>query len=167
MDKVTPEQLRAECDADEARARARGLKADYSTVDHEALARECNRTDRTVAGWTAPPPPKDWKELERDDVGSAVGAKYRSYTRRLTVILTCAIEDDGRAWLHLSVSHAERIPTWGELRFVKETFLGDREAYQVMPPKARYVNIHPHCLNVFALLDGAALPDFTRGTGGI
>lgn len=164
---VTAEQLRAEAELDQERARRAGLAMDISTIDFEALAREANRTDRTVKGWVAPPPPKDWKEIERSDDGPAVGGKYRSFSRRLTVMLTCAIENDGRAWLHLSVSHPERLPTWGELRLVKEAFLGDREAYQVMPPRSRYVNIHPHCLNVFALLEGDALPDFTRGMGGI
>jgi len=46
---------------------------------------------------------------------------------------------------------------------------GTVEAYQVIPPKARYVNINERVLHVFALLDEAAtaLPDFTRGTGSL
>jgi hypothetical protein len=67
------------------------------------------------------------------------------------------------------VSHRNRVPSWRELVSVKELFLGDREAYKVLPPKSRYVNIHPNVLHVFALLDehASALPDFTRGTGGL
>lgn len=161
--RVTAEELKAESAKLEARARRGGLAADFSGIDHEALARETNNRDRDVIGWEPPQPPPSWTELERD----VRGGKYANYARRLTVIVSCSIENDGRAWLHLSVSHKARIPTWGEVTLVKEAFLGNREAYQVLPPKERYVNIHPYVLNLFALLDGEALPDFTRGTGGI
>lgn len=88
---------------------------------------------------------------------------------RLTAILSCNIEQDGRAWLHLSMSHHERIPTWKEQRVMKEQFLGDREAYSILPPRARYVNIHNNVLHLFALLDEtqSALPDFTGGSGSL
>lgn len=87
-------------------------------------------------------------------------------TQRLVVILTCSYEQDDRAWLHLSVSHRSRLPSWREVREAKEIFLGEREAYQVLPPPARYVNLHPNVLHLFALLDKdqVALPDFSRGT---
>lgn len=92
------------------------------------------------------------------------GGKYRNPRRELAAILSVNREQDGRFWLHLSASHARRIPTWPELIEVKEFFLGNREAYAVAPPRERYVNIHPHVLHLFALLDGAAvLPDFTQG----
>lgn len=161
--RVTADELRATSARLEAKARKSGIDVDFSGIDHEALARETNNRDRDVLGWSPPPPPPSWLESERD----IRGAKYRNPNRRLVVILSCAIEDDGRAWLHLSVSHSQRIPTWGELGLVKEAFLGDREAYQVLPPKKRYVNIHPHVLNLFAPLEEPVLPDFTRGTGGI
>lgn len=117
------------------------------------------------SGWTPPTVlPASWvMQQSADD-----GAKYINYSMNLAAILSCRYEADGRAWLHLSVSHRLRIPTWGEFRHVKELFLGDREAYTVLPPKARYVNIHPHVLHAFALLSGEALlPDFTSGTGSL
>ncbi len=116
--------------------------------------------------WDAPRIlPPEWREIDRN----IDGARYVNAQRRLVVILSCGLELDSREWLHLSVSHADRIPTWGEMKLAKELFLGDREAYQVMPPKARYVNIHPHVLHMFALLDASAsaLPDFTGGSGSI
>lgn len=145
---------------------ARGIATDG--VDFQAIADAQNDPSRRIEGWEAPVVlPPDWREFERDDQG---GAKYVNSTRRLAAILSCQIEDDGRAWLHLSVSHRERIPTHGEMRTVKELFLGDRYAYAVWPPRVKYVNLHPNVLHVFALLearDRQPLPDFTGGTGSL
>lgn len=136
-------------------------------VDFEKLADVQNdRLGRSVE-WDAPRVlPSGWIERQR----LADGASYQNAAMRLRVIISCSRESDGRAWLHLSVSHTLRIPTWGEFRVAKEVFLGDREAYQVMPPKARYVNLMPNVLHLFALLDESAptaLPDFSGGTGSI
>jgi hypothetical protein len=41
-------------------------------------------------------------------------------------------------------------------------------AYAVFPPADRYVNIHPHCLHLWARLDGSAvLPEFSEIVPGI
>lgn len=135
-------------------------------VDFEKLS-EAMSGKRDVPGWEPPRIlPSNWREVER----APDGAEYFSAAARLACILSCSIEDDGRAWLHLSVRHKTRIPTWGELRVCKEQFLGDRQAIQVLPPKAKYINIHPNVLHLFALLDleeWMGLPDFTGGTGSI
>ena len=139
---------------------------DMSGVDLDAVDREQKRDAANPVPWEAPRVlPPAWEEVERD----VSGAKYIARSRNLVAIVSGAFEQDGRAWLHLSVSHRNRVPTWQELAWCKQVFLGDREAYQVLPPRARYVNIHPTVLHVFALLDesDAALPDFTRGTGSI
>lgn len=136
-------------------------------VDFEAVAREMNDETRLVPGWEAPRIlPAQWIEMDRDDAG---GARYFCRAMSLLALLSCAIELDGRAWLHLSVSHQQRIPRWTEMAEVKRVFLGDREAYQVMPAPSRYVNINARVLHMFALLDdkAVALPDFTRGTGSL
>lgn len=135
-------------------------------VDWSAVEREANRPERRVAAWEPPRVlPPLWREVQR----LADGGQYMSDALHLAAIISCSNEADGRAWLHLSVSHRDRVPKWRELVEVKEIFLGDREAYQVLPPKKRYVNIHPNVLHVFALLDpnAAALPDFTGGTGSL
>lgn len=138
-------------------------------VDFQKIADINNDPTRHVPGWEAPRIlPPNWVEIpfSRDPHG---GAKYRNAAARLVCILSCGVELDGRAWLHLSMSHAERIPTWGEMRICKEQFLGDREAYSILPPRARYVNLHNNVLHLFALLDeqATALPDFTQGTGSL
>lgn len=69
-------------------------------------------------------------------------------------------EHDGKVWRHLSVSVARppRLPTWDELRQMKELFLGDAKAVMVFPSKREYVNDHPHVLHLFSGPD--ELPDF-------
>jgi len=135
--------------------------------DFAAIAREQRDLSRLVDGWEAPQIiPAEWVEFDRDASGAA---RYQNARRGLGAILSCSIENDGRTWLHLSVSHRIRVPKWKELVDAKVVFLGDREAYQVIPPKARYVNIDSRVLHLWALRDkdASVLPDFTRGTRSI
>lgn len=78
----------------------------------------------------------------------------------LSILATVSTERDGREWVHVSMAHPRRLPTWDEIRDVRDIVIGDRESYQVLPPKDRYVNVHPNCLHLFACLDGPQLPDF-------
>jgi hypothetical protein len=67
--------------------------------------------------------------------------------------------ENGRQWLHLSVSHRSRYPTWDELREVKNMILGrDRAAYQVLPREADYVNVHPNCFHLWSPLSDDPFP---------
>jgi hypothetical protein len=61
------------------------------------------------------------------------------------------------------------LPSWEEFKRVKNDFIGeDNWAYQIFPPKKDYINQHACVLHLFALFENkAALPDFTRGTGGL
>lgn len=113
-------------------------------------------------------PPVPWAQV--DAVGPPT--HFRAYLtrtsgRRLHAILS--VEDRGPdgLWAHLSVSEAIDIPTWEELAFAKQCFLGDREAYQVLPPRERYVNVDPRVLHLWSRLDrpDGVLPDFTDGLG--
>lgn len=158
------EILKAEVAEDKARAAAMGRVMNTETIDFEQLARDAlEACKRVVDAWKHPDPPKGWVIAERGHTNWF----YRNAQMSLAVGLSCQIENDGRAYVHLSCSHRLRIPTWGELGKVKESFLGDLEAYQVLPPRNRYVNIDPRVLNLYAPLNGPVLPDFTRGTGGI
>lgn len=60
-----------------------------------------------------------------------------------------------------------KLPSWKDLRDVKDVFIGNRKAIQVFPVAAEYVNIHPNVLHLFACLDDDGLPDFTSGTGSL
>lgn len=98
--------------------------------------------------------PSGWKRL------SAVGYRYRD---GLTVLMTEAVERDGKRWRHVSVSAADRLPTWDEMVAVKEIFIGTQEtALQLFPPRKEWVNEHPHVLHLWHCLDGRPVPDFRR-----
>lgn len=56
----------------------------------------------------------------------------------------------GEGWEHVSVSTLRRPPTWAEMCRVKELFWSDDACViQYHPPKANYVNHHPHCLHLW------------------
>ena len=164
--KITADRIREEM----SRPDKRGRTLNTEGVDFEKLAALVSTRDNDVPGWEAPRVlPSLWVE----DFGIARGpdgsTRYQCRVRKLTALLSCTLELDRRPWLHLSVSHRDRIPNWQELAETKLVFLGDREAYQVIPPKERYVNINKRVLHLFALRDEkeTALPDFTRGTGSL
>jgi|WetSurMetagenome_2_1015567.scaffolds.fasta_scaffold529384_2 hypothetical protein len=84
----------------------------------------------------------------------------------LLVLVSGGLEQDNRRWLHASMSKRQQLPSWSDVREVKDLFIGrDRYAYQVLPPPSHYVNFHPNVLHLWACLDGEPLPDFTRGAG--
>lgn len=89
-----------------------------------------------------------------------------SYSVRLADVKLSVIVEvecvDGQLWGHLSVcaQQPKRVPSWAELRWCKEYFLGDRKAVQILPPRAEYVNIHPNVLHLYAALEADPLPDF-------
>lgn len=86
----------------------------------------------------------------------------------LSVIMSGNLEQDGKRWLHVSLARADRLPSWEDVRSVKDAFLGkDTYAVQVFPPERFYVNLNPHCLHMFSCVDGHPLPEFSRGSGSL
>ena len=126
-----------------------------TTVAHLAV-------ERFVIGERLAQP--DWLRLERSEDGEAWQTDAG-----LRVIWSIATEEDGRPWLHVSASRADRRPSYSDLARVKELFIGpERAAYSVWAPASEHVNIHPNCLHLWAPLSGGSpLPDFTRGGGSI
>lgn len=56
----------------------------------------------------------------------------------------------GGGWDHVSVSYANRCPTWDEMCKVKEVFFRDDECcVEYHPARKDYVNIHPYCLHIW------------------
>lgn len=109
------------------------------------------------------PRPAGWRIL---DVG-VDGAAYRLPGGMVAIYSVSRHE--GRIWAHLSLSHKSRMPSWPELVSVRDALLGpDTEAYQVAPPRSRYVNLHPRVLHLFACLDARSgvLPPFEGTLGG-
>lgn len=89
------------------------------------------------------------------------GATFRSKTRGLFVMVSGAVELDGRRWIHVSVSRRDRLPSYDDLALVKRAFIGDeRKALQVFAPSSEHYNLHAFCLHLWCCLDGDGLPDF-------
>jgi hypothetical protein len=82
----------------------------------------------------------------------------------LKVIVSARIERDAKTWLHVSCSRRDRLPSWEDLRDVRESFVpDDKVALQVLPPPEEYVNLHPHVLHLWACHDARPTPDFRDG----
>jgi len=81
----------------------------------------------------------------------------------LRVIFSASHEADGKRWIHVSFSRPTRLPSWDDLRKVKDIFIGtDRLAVQVLPRKRDYVNHHEFTLHLWSCIDGDPVPDFRR-----
>lgn len=64
------------------------------------------------------------------------------------------IASDQEGWEHVSVALPNRNPNWREMCFFKNLFWGeDICVIQFHPPKAEYINNHPHCLHLWKPID--------------
>lgn len=58
-------------------------------------------------------------------------------------------------WEHVSISGQKFTPSWAEMCWVKDVFwLAEEPAFQMHPPKSEWVNNHPFCLHLWALIPG-------------
>lgn len=118
--------------------------------------------------------PPSWQMI-LDQNGERVAEDGAAFRRgSIQVLFTLSRESDGELWVHVSAcgrTGASKfyLPDWQDMKRVKRDFIGeDAWAYQVFPAAKDYINQHPYVLHLFARLDGRpALPDFTKGTGGI
>lgn len=71
------------------------------------------------------------------------------------------IASDGMGWEHVSVSLANRTPTWEEMCMIKGMFWSDEDCVvQFHPPASEYVNNHAHCLHLWRPIGGTfPMPD--------
>jgi len=105
--------------------------------------------------------PGSWRALRVDQMPFS---KWYQTTDGLRVCVSMARERDQHCWLHVSISRESCLPTWEDLKAVKDVLIGpEKTALQVLPPKSKYVNKHPYCLHLFCCLDGDVTPDFSRG----
>lgn len=78
-----------------------------------------------------------------------------------------AFGHDGHIWIHASISHPDRLPTYAELCRLKESVFGKEGiAAQVFEAESNHVNIHPNCLHLWGprMPSIWPLPRFTGGT---
>jgi len=103
--------------------------------------------------------PKNWEIIGSwGDTSIAL----REINGGIRVLIDCEQKVDGNHWIHVSYSRNHWTPTHEDTIKVKDAFIGNKYAYSIFPPKENYVNIHKHCLHLWARLDGqAVLPEFS------
>jgi hypothetical protein len=85
----------------------------------------------------------------------------------IDVIISGQIED-GKRWLHVSLSRKHRMPTYEDIALVKRAFIGDGlKAIMIFPERKYHVNLHSFCLHLWACLEDDQLPKFSHGLGTI
>jgi hypothetical protein len=109
-------------------------------------------------------PPEGWEITQEWGLGYAL-----RHTNGLLVLIDCSLKSDNRWWLHVSYSRKAWTPTHADTCQIKCEFIGERYAYAVFPPSSKYVNIHQHCLHLWALVegDGRVLPEFSYTLSGV
>lgn len=81
--------------------------------------------------------------LQVDEDGGAFRARHNG--RSLLIVAS-----DGMGWDHVSVSLANRCPTWEEMEYVKHIFFREGEtAMQLHVPVSDHINCHPYCLHLW------------------
>lgn len=106
----------------------------------------------------------------RFEVKGEDGRAFRSPSLGLTVIVSGAVEADGKPWVHLSLARKSRIPSYDDMSLVRRLFLGeDVKSIQVFPKKEQYVNLNPYVLHLFVCLalEGDGLPEFSGTIAGV
>ncbi len=101
--------------------------------------------------------PLTWKLIEEKEDGYM----YR-HNSGLLVIISDNKEDDNNIWRHVSFSRKNRIPSYDDLKMVKNLFLKDKKAFQIFSKDNNYVNIHKYCLHLWTCLTDDPLPEFSK-----
>lgn len=129
---------------------------DLSTIDID--------TTKTVSGL---PAPRGWHVIERRGDGAMW---QRLSGEALKVIESVKVEQDGKTWLHVSISKPNgKMPSYEDVQLLRKLFISeDRECYHVFPTKDRYVNFH-NVLHLFACLSSPSgvLPHFEGIVNGV
>jgi hypothetical protein len=69
-------------------------------------------------------------------------------------ISTVVIASIGMGWDHVSVSLADRCPTWNEMEYIKRMFFNPLETVmQLHVPASDHINYHPYCLHLWRPLE--------------
>lgn len=107
---------------------------------------------------SAPPPELEISRRRHPLFGnSPASAMYGYFAIQLDGILLHVISSGSQKgdrpqdqWEHVSVSAADRCPTWAEMDYVKSLFWGDHETVLQFHPKlSQKVNIAQTCLHLW------------------
>lgn len=121
--------------------------------------------------YSIPGTPKGWHFVTRivvpDDCcgyGTVFDRPKTARAPKARVMLSVDEIECGQQWLHLSVSHPHKNPSWHTIKEVKELFMPkDKYAIQMIAPKSEHINIHEHCFHLWMRLDGPTISDEIKG----
>ncbi len=104
--------------------------------------------------------PPAWRQVDSPMPGQRLYEKSNG----LQVIFTADnLWEDGKTWLHISLARALYMPSYEDMKEVKDIFIGKcREALQVFPRADKHIDIHPFCLHLWCAVEGNGLPDFGK-----
>ena len=77
------------------------------------------------------------------------------YTRRNGILIIWSLDNTGfdkfGPLKHVSFSRKFALPTWEQVKLVKERWFGDTEAMMVLPKQEDYVNLHPFTFHLWEI----------------
>lgn len=77
--------------------------------------------------------------------GDSGNGKFIIPHKRMTIVCS-----NGGGWDHVSVSVADRCPSWDEMEWVKREFFEDGDCcMQLHVPPGQHINVHPYCLHIW------------------
>lgn len=79
------------------------------------------------------------------------GEAFYLKPKKLLVICSLDTMENGKTYLHISLSFANKIPDWDMVKMVKEKFIGkDKDAFIYFPIESEYINLMPYCLHLWS-----------------
>jgi hypothetical protein len=85
--------------------------------------------------------------------GPYIGTRHAYSTGECRIIVTREIYGRRARW-HLSISCADRYPSWDEIRDARYALLPDDVTMaMLLPPKAQYVNLMKNCFHLHEIDD--------------
>lgn len=131
---------------------------DVPMMDPAEWAESKARTDEE---WARVVLPAGWREMPVREGSIIHGARIA--LRGKTTVVFSAGKYGGQWWLHVSIAHPLKLPTYMDLVELKAVFVGlERQAVQLFAASADHVSIHPRALHLWSCLEpeGDGLPKF-------
>jgi hypothetical protein len=111
---------------------------------------------------TLPELSPDWRKIEDFffPPGHRAATRFVYIPYTLSVLRSRSTMRDGTIWLHVSLAKRDLLPSWEEIKMVKNQFIGeDKEAIHVIPKTNEHVNCHRFCLHLWTSFGPLNIPN--------
>ena len=109
--------------------------------------------------------PPNWEQIENPGPVKRMAAMTFRRDDGMMSVIESIEPHENTYWQHVSVARPDRYPTWEEIKFVKDVFIGtDKAAVMILPEQKFFVNYHPNCFHLFHRLDGDTVPGNPQDT---